>query len=112
MTAKTYSAGTIFLQVVPVFGDTMHRIKREAKQANDALGDEMEKGGRDAGRRGSKAMGEELGKTRAKVKVDVDTDLGDFETRMRAAAKRAGNALGNSISPEIKKIRAELKTMG
>ena len=43
MAGKTYNAGTIFLQVVPVFGDTMNAIKRQAKDLDKALTEEADK---------------------------------------------------------------------
>lgn len=60
MADKGYNAGTIFLQVVPVFGDTINAIRREVQDANKALGRDMEAGGRDAGRRGAEAMAQEM----------------------------------------------------
>jgi murein DD-endopeptidase MepM/ murein hydrolase activator NlpD len=204
MAGKVYSAGTIFLQVVPVFKDVMDDIRRNAKDWDRALGDEMEKSGKEAGKRANKAMGEELGKgqkeagskagedysgafaktfkdgvakvnrelepinlkvekngirrelaqTRLRgvqadaknirVKVDVDEatkgveafrkrveralpdidipvrletkqadrQLGAFERKFRDIAKKAARELGDNISPELRRIKAELDALG
>jgi murein DD-endopeptidase MepM/ murein hydrolase activator NlpD len=88
--AKTYSAGTIFLQVVPVFGDTMRAIKREAQDANRAWGDEMEKGGKEAGQRAGKAMGEEVTKAAKSSGEKAGADYaGAFQERIKGALRGA-----------------------
>lgn len=90
MPAKTYSAGTIFLQVVPVFGDTMRAIQREAKAANAAWGDEMEKGGQEAGKRAGKAMGEEVTKAAKSSGEKAGADYaGAFQEKIKASLRGA-----------------------
>jgi murein DD-endopeptidase MepM/ murein hydrolase activator NlpD len=87
---KAYSAGTIFLQVVPVFRDVMDETERYAKKQSKALGDEMEAGGRDAGKRTSKAMNEELVKGASDAGDKAGSDYaGRFQAQMKQAAKSA-----------------------
>lgn len=91
MAGKTYSAGTIFLQVVPVFGDVQRTIASEAKDWNKALGDEMEKGGQTAGERAAKAMGTEFEKgskegakkAASSFEVEFRKSLSDMEKSLK-----------------------------
>ena len=62
MAAGQYSAGTIFLQVVPVFRDTMDQIQERAKKMSRAIGDDLEETGREGGKRASKAYSDEMEK--------------------------------------------------
>jgi translation elongation factor EF-Ts len=56
MTAgKRYSAGAIFLQVVPTFANVQNAIEAHAKDIDRALGDQMEKSGEKAGERAGRA---------------------------------------------------------
>lgn len=57
-----YSAGTIFLQVVPVFRRAQRDITAYAQNIGKSLGDDMEREGAKAGERAGKAMGEEMEK--------------------------------------------------
>ena len=117
MTGKTYSAGTIFLQVVPVFDQAMHSITREAKSASAALGDEMERGGRQAGSRAGKALGEELNKEAEKAgKQSGDSYAGAFGERLKNAvrsAEREMNRIDFKTASEksiqnLEKVKAKL----
>jgi murein DD-endopeptidase MepM/ murein hydrolase activator NlpD len=62
MADKAYNAGTIFLQVVPVFKDIQREITQKSKEINKALADDAEKGGAEAGQRHSEAFGREIEK--------------------------------------------------
>ena len=94
-----YSAGTLFLQVVPVFKDMQRTIAREAKDINRALGDEMEVGGRDAGRRASKAMSDEFGKgTKEGARRASDQFRDELQKSLR------------DIDRDLKPIRPRLET--
>lgn len=113
MAGKTYSAGTIFLQVVPVFNDTMRHIRKEAQDLNQALskdlGDTVEKGAADAGRRGGKALTNEMGSA---GKDAAEKYLGEFDTRLRsglARTQRELKPLRQQISVEDSEIQETFK---
>ena len=86
MGAKKYSAGAIFLQVVPVFANVQNQIEREAKKIDRALGDSMEKSGQKAGERAGKAMGDEINKSGKKA---ADDYAGHFETSIKGFVRNA-----------------------
>ena len=121
MTGKTYSAGTIFLQVVPVFGDTMNEITRQSKDMNRVLGNEMEKGGRDAGKRAGEALGTELEKgAKEGGKKAGDAYQGEFEktfrdgiTKMQREIKPIKiNVERNELRKEFAEIKREMNDLG
>lgn len=116
MAGKTYNAGTIFLQVVPVFGDVQNSIRRQARDINRDLSDEMEKGGEEAGRKASEAMGKELEKG---AKQNAKTSSTEFQREFNKSIKGMQDSLepinlrfqSNDISRQIKEIRAELEEL-
>ena len=75
----SYSAGTIFLQVVPVFRDVQNKIRRQAKDIGDTLGAELEKSGKQAGDRAGKAIGQgiedEVGKSSQRATTELEKSL-------------------------------------
>lgn len=88
MAAKTYSAGTIFLQVVPVFGDTMNAIKRQAKDANDAWGKELERGAKEHGEKAGKAAGDAMEREAKKSGERSGTAYaGAFQEKLKGATR-------------------------
>jgi len=91
LAGKTYNAGTIFLQVVPVFGDTQRAIKREVDDLNKTLGDDLEKGAKTAGKRAGKALADE------------------FSTETEEGAKKAANAFEKELKKSLKDIDSALK---
>lgn len=119
MPEGAYSAGTIFLQVVPVFGDTMNKIARNARDMNKAMGDEAEKGGKDAGERAGKAFGENMSKEVTKsAKKDGEAYGGLFQKQFTDAMRKAHreiepvqlNLQSNKARSEIATLKRELKT--
>lgn len=121
MGAKVYSAGTIFLQVVPVFKDVMDDIRRNARDWDAALGDQMEKSGREAGKRANKAIGEELTKgNREAGKKAGDDYAGAFSETFRNGVRKANRELepievkveSNGVRRELAQIRREFKELG
>lgn len=90
MAGKRYSAGAIFLQVVPVFGNVQNAIRDEASNIDRALGDQMERSGQKAGQRAGKAMTEEISKEGEKA---ADQYAGHFETRVKTMVKSAQKEL-------------------
>jgi predicted nucleotidyltransferase len=99
-----YSAGTIFLQVVPVFKDVQEKISRNARDWDKALGDELEKSGKSAGERANKALGEELGKDLDKHGERAGKAYaGHFETSIKAAVKNAQRELDAIDFAQVKK---------
>jgi murein DD-endopeptidase MepM/ murein hydrolase activator NlpD len=102
-----YSAGTIFLQVVPVFRDTMDAIRRETKDLSGAIGKDLEDAGREGGKRAGKAMGEELEKAAGDSGDKAGKKyLGSFETGIRNSIKSAQKEL-DSLSFKDNAIRLE-----
>jgi murein DD-endopeptidase MepM/ murein hydrolase activator NlpD len=97
-TPGKYSAGTIFLQVVPVFRDTMDAIRRETKDLSAAIGQDLENAGREGGKRAGKAMGEEMAKEAEKSGEESSKKyLGSFETGIKKSVASAQKEL-NSLS--------------
>lgn len=83
-----FNAGTIYLQVVPVFGDLQNAIGRQAKAANSALKDEMEKGGHDAGKAQADAVAEEMEKGGSKGAEKYHGAFAkEFKNRMRGLSR-------------------------
>lgn len=113
MPGKAYSAGTIFLQVVPVFKDVMEEIRRNSKDWNQALGDELEKGGHDAGRRADKAIGEELGKnSKESGKKAGDDYSGAFAQAFKDGVKKTNRELDAiQVDLDTKGLRTELEAI-
>ena len=105
MAEKAYNAGTIFLQVVPVFRDFMEKTQNEARKTGRALGDEMEKGGKDAGRRAGDGFGEEFTKS-------TDRHMGVFEKKVRSSAKRAADGIDGDVSPALARIKRQFEDIG
>ena len=91
MAGKTYSAGTIFLQVVPVFGDMQRSIRREVNDLNKTLSDDLEKGAKDAGQRAGKTLGETMA---------AETEKG---------AKKAANSFEKELKTSLNAIERDLK---
>ena len=89
MAGKVYKAGTVYLQVLPVFGDLQNAIRREAKNANDALSGEMEKAGHEAGKKASSAMSEEIVKGQKETgRKAAEEYAGEFSTVFKAGLKK------------------------
>jgi murein DD-endopeptidase MepM/ murein hydrolase activator NlpD len=118
---KAYNAGTIFLQVVPVFHDAMRSIQQETKGINKALGDEMEKGGREAGQRAGKAASEEMTKAAKQSGKDSgDEYAGAFQKSLADGMRRAQREVApikmrlesNDLRRELAEIKAEMKALG
>ena len=107
MPAGRYSAGRIFLQVVPSFKGFQREIDREVKKANRGMADGLEKeageGGRKAGRKagGEFLMGftewtsadqKKLQSTFGKMLVDLDKMSRDKAAKLEAAAQKQADA--------------------
>lgn len=109
MPGKPYSAGAIFLQVVPVFANVQRAIEDEAKNIDRALGDRMEESGEKAGRRAgkaaSKSMNEELSKASGQFERDFHKNIDGINT---ALAGINVNKLGNDLRREVSEIKREL----
>ena len=110
MAAKRYSAGAIFLQVVPVFADVQREIEREAKKIDNSLGDEMEKSGRQAGKRAGRAMSEEMAKEYQKGSKQTGEQFQkDFQKNIAAINNSLDNLNINRFSNATRKELAALK---
>lgn len=101
-----YSAGTIFLQVSPVFRDLQREIKREVDGIQKTLGDNMEKSGREAGKRAARGMNEELRKGNSEFERNFQASVENINDTL---AKINTNRLGNALRKEIADIKRELK---
>lgn len=94
MAGKRYSAGAIFLQVVPVFSDVQNIISDEADKYGKVLGDQMEKSGAVAGKRAGNAMAKEMAKTADEGgKQAAEKYAGHFESKIKSAVKSAQREL-------------------
>lgn len=109
-TGKRYSAGAIFLQVVPVFADVQREIEREAKKIDNSLGDSMEKSGKDAGKRAGKAAAEQMNAEIEKgSQKSGETFQKNFQKNISEIEKSLGNLNINRFSNETRKELAALK---
>src|SRR5690349_13528605 len=116
-----YSAGTIFLQVVPVFRDTMDAIRRESKKLNAGIADDLEDAGRDGGKRASVAFSEELEKGAEKAGDKAGKKyLGSFEEGIKRSVKNAQKELDSlsfkdssiALESEFERIKRKLEKIG
>lgn len=89
--AKRYSAGTIFLQVSPVFRRFQEEVQDYVKDIDRALGDDMEKAGDRAGRRAGRAMGKSMSD---EAKKSADDYAGHFETSVKRFVRNAEKEIG------------------
>ena len=113
---KRYSAGAIFLQVVPVFANVQRAIEDEAKNIDRALGDQMEKSGEKAGERAgkaaSKSMNEEIAKGSRNISDDMERELRKGVDGMNKALGDIDTKnLGKKLRSEVKGMRAELESL-
>ena len=114
MAAKRYSAGAIFLQVVPVFANVQNAIEDEAKNIDRALGDQMEKSGHRAGERAGKAASEAARKEIAKGSIsdEMQREVQRGVDHMdRALAGVDTRNLGKKLRGEVKAMRADLESL-
>jgi hypothetical protein len=106
---KRYSAGAIFLQVVPVFANVQRAIEDEAKNIDRALGDQMEKSGEKAGERAGKAaskkMNEELRKGSGEFERDFHKNIDGIN---RALGGIDTKRLSNDLRKELTEVKREL----
>lgn len=110
MAAKRYSAGAIFLQVVPVFADVQREIEREAKKIDNSLGDSMEESGKKAGRRAGKAAAEQMNAEIEKGSAKSgETFQKNFQKNIAEIEKSLGNLNINRFSNDTRKELAALK---
>lgn len=107
-----YSAGAIFLQVVPVFNNIQRAIEDETRNIDRALGDQMEKSGEKAGRRAgqaaSKSMAEELSKGSGEFERTFRKNVDEIN---RALSGIDAQKLGNNLRREVTEIKRELEAL-
>jgi hypothetical protein len=109
MPGKRYSAGAIFLQVVPVFANVQRAIQDEAKGWDRTLGDEMEKAGDRAGERAGKAaskrMREEMDKGAREFSGSYEREFNkSIDNINRSLDNINTNKLSNNLRSELSKI--------
>ena len=113
MTGKRYSAGAIFLQVVPVFANVQRAIEDEAKNIDRALGGQMEKAGEKAGERAGKAASKAMKK---EIDEGAKNLSGSFEREFHKSIDDVNKALGgidvkrlsNGLRKELTEMKKEL----
>lgn len=113
MAARRYSAGTIFLQVVPVFNNVQRAIEDNVKDMDRALGDQMERAGDKAGKRAGKAASEAMNREIDRGAKESSTI---FEREFRKNIDSINKALGevdtkrlsNAMRSELKQLKKEL----
>ena len=104
MAAKRYSAGAIFLQVVPVFADVQREIEREAKKIDNSLGDSMEASGKKAGKRAGKAAAEQMNAEIEKGSAkSSETFQKNFQKNISEIEKSLGNLNINRFDNDTRK---------
>lgn len=109
MAGKRYSAGAIFLQVVPVFANVQRAIEDEVKDIDRALGDKMEKAGEKAGERAGKAASKKLSEELAKGSGQFERDFHkNIDGINRALGGIDVKKLGNGLRREITEVKKEL----
>lgn len=116
MAAKGYSAGAIFLQVVPVFANVQRAIEDEAKNIDRALGDQMEKSGEKAGGRAGRAASRKITEEVEKGSKEASTI---FERDFRKAVKEIEKSLDdvdvkrlpNELRGELRQVRKEVEEL-
>jgi hypothetical protein len=124
-----YSAGTIFLSVVPSFKDFQNAVRREAKAANKAFGEEQAKGRaaqastdrRDAERRGKdsggaygRAMSNAISKALAalpKQTIDVDSSAAEAQIAVIRARLEALDGKDIKIGANSREASAVLQRL-
>lgn len=110
--AKRYSAGTIFLQVSPVFRRFQEDIQEYVKDAERTLGDDMEKAGEKAGRRAGKAAGSSMNDELRKASGDFERDFRKNVDGINSALDGIDTRkLGNGLRAEVASIKKELASI-
>lgn len=134
MSEGVYSAGTIFLQVVPSYKGLQESIKREVGKVDKTLGDESEKSGQRAGDRAGKALGKGLNDSAEKELRKSDAFAKDFQRKIQKSLDSIGDTPGlenvarrlralkdvdidvdtnaNEVHAEFAEIAAEAKAIG
>lgn len=109
MAAKGYSAGAIFLQVVPVFANVQRAIEDEARNIDRALGDQMEKSGEKAGQRAgkaaSKSMNEEFRKGSGEFEREFHKNIDSINRALEGIDTKK---LSNGLRRELTEVKREL----
>lgn len=108
-----YSAGTIFLQVVPSFKGFQDAVREEAKAANKAFGDEVAKqekeraaeGKKAAAKRGEEEAAEYAGRFRTELKKAI------ARTQREVDAIEIGVESRKAVQ-EIERVKSELSKLG
>ena len=110
MAEGAYSAGTVYLQVVPSFRDVQNAIRGDANRVADAFGGELNKRGdgigEDFGKSISKGADKELGKA---GKKSAEKYAGHFQTVLASRTRDAFKQLGDDVDKELSKVGADLK---
>jgi hypothetical protein len=112
--SEAYSAGTIFLQVVPVFKNVQDKVRRQANEIGNALGADMDKAGEEAGQKFSDGMGREVekgGKDNAKAyhsafQKEYDRTLSDVQKNLKPIELKAQS---NDVRRQIAEIKKEVE---
>lgn len=120
MAGKTYSAGTIFLQVVPVFGNLQRDIEREVKDADKVLRDETEKSAKKAGRRAGEVLGLEMTEgAKGSGRKAAEAYVGEFDDTLKKGIEKTRRELKpikinverNELRKEFSAIKRELEAL-
>jgi len=103
---KRFSAGTIFLQVVPVFAGVQEAIREEVKDASGVLGRDMERQGAETGRKYGKAMGREMASEFGKSGDQIQKD---FNRNVEAIGKSLDSINVSRLSSKMKQEVLRMK---
>jgi hypothetical protein len=107
--AESYSAGTIFLQVVPVFRHTQDKVTAYAKGISKAMGEELDKGGQDAGDKFNEGFEKEVKKG---AKQAAETHATEFQRQYdRAVTSMQKNLKAIEPRLENKEARRQIREL-
>lgn len=114
--AETYSAGTIFLQVVPVFRHTQEKVTAYAKGISKAMGNELEQGGHDAGDQFNEGFEKEVSKGAKKA---AETHASEFQKQYDRSISEMQRNLktiepkfeSNEARRQIRELKADLDSL-
>jgi len=120
MPEGVYSAGTIFLQVVPSYRGLQESIRQKVGEVDKALSADMEDNAQKTGRAVGRVLGEEIAKGAEQgAKKASDKYAGAFRTGIRNAAREAqreldalnfDNASENTLN-EVERIKRAVRSI-
>ena len=110
MPAGRYSAGRIFLQVVPSFKNVQNETRREVEKLNRQMASDLDKGAEKAGEERGRKVARAQAKGMRSGFLDWDKEQGKFFASQEQMAREHAASMGlierNSYSDSLKRRRA------